>query len=457
MVGRREPGEALKGLCRDCGLESNTPLAACPSCGGRRMVAHPELGTLGIAHIDCDAFYASVEKRDDPTLRDQPVIVGGGKRGVVAAACYHARVFGVRSAMPMFKALELCPQAVVIRPQMGRYSREGHRIRALMRALTPLVEPVSIDEAYLDLRGTEALHGAPPAVVLSDLQKRIAREVGVTVSVGLSHNKFLAKTASELDKPHGFAVIGRRDAQALLDGRDVGALHGIGPRFAAALRAGGLHSVRDVRAKSERDLGERWGEAGLRLYRIAHGRDDRPVKPERERKSVSAETTFSEDIGDLARLKDRLWHTCARASARAKAQGVAGRVVVLKLKTRRFHTLTRRRSLEAPVQLADQIFRACLPLLEREADGREFRLVGAGIAELSPFAADPTGDLLDPQAVRRAAAERAGDRARERFGEGVLQTGRGLRVRRERDQARGEARGQTEEQVRDPAGRSRQG
>ena len=417
-------------ICRDCGAGGDA--LPCPSCGGRRHLDHPELHALSIAHVDCDAFYASVEKRDDPSLANVPVIVGGGRRGVVSAACYHARVFGVHSAMPMFKALKLCPDAVVVRPSMDKYAREGLRIREMMRDLTPLIEPLSIDEAFLDLSGTARVHKASPAQSLVRLQRRIKEEIGVTVSVGLSYNKFLAKTASDLDKPHGFAVIGRAEALDFLADKPVDFIFGIGPKFAASLRKAGFHTIADVRAKDDGELMARWGEAGLRLARLARAEDNRPVRPSRERKSVSAETTFSEDIRDLDGLKDKLWYAANRASMRAKAKGVAGRVVTLKLKTANFQTITRRRTLAEPVQLADRIFRECETMLEANAKGRAFRLIGAGISDLSPFAGDLSTDLLDPGAAKRAKAERASDAARARFGDMAIQTGRGLRVAKAR-------------------------
>ena len=180
------------------------------------MVAHDELGQLSIAHMDCDAFYASVEKRDNPTLRDRPVIVGGGTRGVVSTCCYIARIKGVRSAMPMFQALKLCPEAVVVKPRFPAYLEASRAIRAMMEELTPSIEPLSLDEAFLDLSGTARLHGAPPAVLLARLTKRMEDELGLTGSIGLSHNKFLAKIASDLDKPRGFSVIGRAETESFL-------------------------------------------------------------------------------------------------------------------------------------------------------------------------------------------------------------------------------------------------
>jgi len=300
--------------------------------------------------------------------------------------------------MPMFKALKLCPNAVVIRGDLNKYAYEGGRIRHMMKELTPIIEPLSIDEAFLDLTGTQRLHGEYPAQSLIKLQRKIFKEIGVTVSVGLSYNKFLAKTASDLDKPHGFAVLGRHDAQDFLKDKSVGFIFGIGPAFERKL-------VRD----------------GLR--------DERKVQPRSERKSVSAETTFNADISDIEVLKDKLWQVCLKTADRSKAKNLAGRVVTLKLKTSQFKSITRRRTLAQPVQLADIMFRTLEPLLDAEAKGQKYRLIGAGISGLSTPVGD-AWDLLDPNAAKRGRAERATDKAREKFGTDAIVTGRGFRLKK---------------------------
>ena len=223
------------GFCRDCTALQQSDARRCERCGSPRLARHPELYRLRLAHIDCDAFYAAVEKRDNPALKDKPVIVGGGKRGVVSTACYIARIKGVRSAMSMFKALEACPEAVVIPPDMEKYARVGREVRAMMQALTPLVEPLSIDEAFLDLTGTERLHGRPPAMVLADFARNVEKEIGITVSAGLSYCKFLAKVASDFRKPRGFSVIGEDEAMGFLAGQPVTLIWGVGKAFAATL------------------------------------------------------------------------------------------------------------------------------------------------------------------------------------------------------------------------------
>ncbi len=419
--------------CRDCAEELLTG-DVCGFCQGYRQISHKELADLGIAHVDCDAFYASIEKRDNPDIAHKPVIVGGGTRGVVSAACYMARMYGVRSAMPMFKALKACPDAVVIKPHMTKYASEGARIKSMMLDLTPLVEPLSIDEAFLDLSGTERLHGQTPAQSLIVLQNKILSEIGVTVSVGLSYNKFLAKTASDLDKPSGFAVLGRDDALEFLEDKPVDFIFGVGPAFARSLAKGGLKTIADIRRRDDSYMMKHFGEAGLRLSKLARAEDFRKVSPASNRKSVSAESTFNEDISDLEALKDRLWMLCVKTADRSKAKNIAGRVVTLKMKTKNFETITRRRTLTQPVQLADAIYQALEPLIEKEANGRQFRLLGAGISELS----DPVGDagsLLDPGAIKRGQAERASDKAREKFGKSAIIKGREFRAIKSRDKS----------------------
>jgi len=414
----------------------------CDVCHSSRLVTHSELTSLSIAHVDCDAFYCSVEKRDNPELREKPVIVGGGHRGVVSAACYHARIYGVYSAMPMFKALKLCPDAVVVRGDMSKYAYESAKIRDMMKDLTPLVEPLSIDEAFLDLSGTERIHNCSPAQSLIGLQNKILKEVGVTVSVGLSYNKFLAKTASDLDKPNGFAIIGKAEALDFLANKPVGFIYGVGPAFTRSLKKVGIHTIADVRQQSDKSMADRFGDMGLHLARLARAEDHRPVKATSKRKSVSAETTFNDDISDIEELKDKLWHVCQKTADRSKAKNLAGKVVTLKLKTKQFESITRRRTLPQPVQLADAIFRTCIPLLEKEANGRKFRLIGAGISGLSTPVGD-SGDLLDPGAVKRGIAERATDKARKKFGKDAVMTGRGYRLKTSRSKKENKAKDNT--------------
>ena len=418
-------------LCRDCTHISSGQLDRCSQCQSPRILAHSELNLLNIAHLDCDAFYAAIEKRDAPSLKDKPVIVGGGQRGVASTCCYIARLYGVRSAMPMFKALKLCPDAVVIKPSHDKYRKEGLRIREKMQALTPLVQPVSIDEAYMDLSGTERLNGQVPAGALANLALEIEQDIGITVSIGLASNKFLAKTASEMDKPRGFAVIGAAEAKHVLAGLSARALHGVGPKLAAKLERDGFDTVEKIQIAEMKDLIGRYGETGLWLHQRANGIDNRPVRTDGERKSVSSETTFAKDLSDREALEDALWHLCVKTADRAKAVGVEGGVVTLKLKTKQFKTLTRRVSLPVPTQLAQTIFRAAKPMLAREM-GEAYRLIGIGLASLEPAKGDAS-DLLDPSIEKRAAAERASDAAREKFGSDAVITGRGMKARQVRE------------------------
>jgi DNA polymerase-4 len=415
-------------FCRDCLADAQAG-EACPECGSTRILAHPELEALAIAHMDCDAFYAAIEKRDDPSLHDKPLIVGGEVRGVVSTCCYIARRYGVRSAMPMFEARKLCPQAVVLRPRHAYYAEVARQIRALMLKLTPLVEPLSLDEAYLDLSGTDRIHRMSPARVLARLARDIEREVGITVSIGLSGNKFLAKLASELDKPRGYAVIGMAEAKSFLRDKPVGMMRGAGKATVARLARDGFTTIGQLQDADARDLAHRYGATGLWLSRMANAEDRRRVDPGGEMKTISSETTFDANLSKLADLESVLWRQAERVSARAKAKGLAGRTVVLKLKTADFRLRTRSASLEAPTQLADRIFRTAFAALKREADGTRFRLLGVSLSHLAPAAeADPMS-LIDVAGEKRAAAERAMDRIRAKFGGGAVGTGRGFRKR----------------------------
>jgi DNA polymerase IV len=404
-------------FCRDCLADAAPQATRCPACGSPRLLRHAELSTLSIAHVDCDAFYATIEKRDDPTLAAEPVVVGGGRRGVVAAACYVARTYGIRSAMPMYEALRRCPHAKVVRPDMEKYSRVGREVRRMMLKLTPLVEPLSIDEAFLDLAGTERLHGMWPAKALARFAGDVERELRITVSIGLACNKFLAKVASDLDKPRGFAVLSGAEAPAFLAPKPVGFIYGVGKASMARLARDGFHRIADLQRVSEIELARRYGEEGRRLARLARGIDDRTVSADRETKSVSSETTFERDLSDFRALEKMLWSQTEEVSARLKAKELAGATVTLKLKTADFKIRTRARSLDDPTQLAGRIFAASRDLLKREADGTRFRLLGVGVSALvAAHEADPA-DLVDGRA---AEAEHAVDRVRARFGDDAV-------------------------------------
>jgi DNA polymerase-4 len=404
-------------FCRDCLSDQALSARRCGDCGSPRLVRHRTLAALTLAHIDCDAFYATVEKRDDPALADQPVIIGGGKRGVVSAACYIARTYGVRSAMPMFKALALCPSAAVIPPDMAKYVRVGREVRHAMQTLTPLVEPLSIDEAFLDLGGTQRVHGMIPAKVLARFARDIERDVGITVSVGLSCNKFLAKIASDLDKPRGFAALDQDEARLMLADKPVGFIFGVGPATQERLSQRGFRTIGDLQRADEIEMMKQFPTEGRRLWRLARGIDDRRVIADRGAKTISSETTFENDIRDFATLERILWRLSEKVSLRLKTSELAGSTITLKLKTADFRQRTRSQSVHVPTQLASKIFATSREMLAKEIDGTAFRLMGAGVSALRPGSQADDTDMLDR---RSAHAERAMDGLRKKFGSAAV-------------------------------------
>jgi len=412
------------GICRDCGsIAGEAPV--CAACGSRRLVRHNQLFDLGIAHVDCDAFYASVEKRDRPELASRPVIVGGGHRGVVTAACYVARIYGVRSAMPMFKALAACPDAVVIRPDFTKYVAASRQIRGLMAKLTPLVQPLSIDEAVLDLTGTADLHGAPPAVMLARFAREVEAEVGVTISIGLAHNRLMSKIAAGRDKPRGFCVIGD-EAALILAPASVRLLPGIGPALEKKLLSRGITTLGHLQALDDRDARRMLGDEGPALCARARGIDTRRVDPVRETKSVSAETTFDHDLTTLAEMERPLWALSEKLARRLREADLSAGGVVLKLKTANFANRTRAQRLPAATCLPDRLFAAARTLLGREIDGTAFRLIGIGASPLAALADADKPDLANPEGLRQVATQKAIDSLREKFGAGAISRGRSL-------------------------------
>jgi DNA polymerase IV len=413
-----------KGFCRDCLLQTKAAEKRCLVCHSPRLLRHAELGQLSIAHIDCDAFYAAVEKRDNPELRDKPVIVGGQTRGVVATACYIARVNGVRSAMPMFKAMKLCPDAVVIKPNMAKYAEAGKHVREIMLQYTPLVQPLSIDEAFLDLTGTERLHGAPPAFSLAKLVKKIESDVGISCSVGLSHNKFLAKLASDFEKPKGFSIIGKTETLSLLAPKSVHVIWGVGQAMQKSLAQHGITTIGQLQSKEKNDLIRQFGNMGAKLFHLSRGQDQRDVSIERDTKTISAETTFDENLSSFEELEPILWNLCERVSKRAKQSGHAGSTINLKLKTGDFKSRTRAISLPDHTRLAHRIFENAKPLLLKEITGQKFRLIGVGISNLVEIEMDDDVETLDAQNTARSKAELAIDKIRQKFGKSAVDLGR---------------------------------
>ncbi|MEM7748956.1 MAG: DNA polymerase IV [Pseudomonadota bacterium] len=389
-------------MCRACLSTWSTDEAPpidepCPSCGLPTLRAHPELFSLDTAHIDCDAFYASVEKRDNPELRDKPLIVGhAGGRGVVTTACYIARKYGPRSAMPMFKALRLCPQAVVIPPDMAKYKIVSRQIREFMLDLTPVIEPLSLDEAYLDLSDeTRVDKDTAPAVLLAGLAKRVKAEIGISISIGLAPNKFLAKLASDLEKPRGYSVIGQTEARSILAPMSVSRIHGVGPATVRQLEAANITQISQLQRMTEHELQSLFGKFGLKLASYVRGEDPRSVSSSRASKSVSAETTFSEDKSASADLLPVAEKLCQRVADRLVASSLSGGTLVVKLKTGDFQTLTRNRRLPVATQRADVLARHATQIIQQECDGRWFRLLGIGVSDVGPAdEADPP-DLFE--------------------------------------------------------------
>lgn len=419
------------GFCRDCftPLDSEASTSRCTSCRSPRLVRHAEWADLSIAHIDCDAFYAAIEKRDNPDIRDKPVIIGGGTRGVVSTACYIARISGVHSAMPMFQARKLCPKAVVIPPNMAHYAAVGQEIRQMMRDLTPLVEPLSIDEAFLDLTGTQRLHGQAAAVTLAKLAVQIEKQIGITVSVGLSHNKFLAKLASDFDKPRGFSIIGKAETVDFLSKLPVSKIWGVGKAMQERLARDGIRTISQIQNLSEVEMVKRYDQTGFRLARLARGLDERRVTPISETKSISTETTFTTDISDVTELERVLWSLSEKLARRCKEKKLAGRTVVLKAKTRKFTSLTRSHTRHSPTQMAEAIFRdgkALLQDLITSRPGEAYRLIGIGLSQITSDDIADIPDLAEPERKKQIDGERAMDRLRAKFGEQTIRKGRDL-------------------------------
>lgn len=433
-----------KGLiCRDCLLAGHYGFSeqdarllapACPSCGGRRVVLHDELFSLTMAHVDCDAFYCSVEKRDNPDLIDKPVIVGGGDRGVVAAACYVARQYGIRSAMPSWQARKACPDLVVIKPRMSHYQHVGRQIRQMMLSLTPLVQPLSVDEAFLDLTGTQKLHKKSPAEVLAAFQQRVRSEIGVTVSVGLAQNKSMAKIASDQDKPDGYYVIGQAEAQSWLQDKPVQILFGLGKVTTKKLNAAGLHKCSDIVACPSSRLRTLLGRDSERVKQLACGIDPRIVETSRAAKSISSETTFAHDMSALPDLLSIAETLAQSVSQRLKEQQMDAVNVTVKLKRPNHQLLTRTKRLDRPTQMAHRLFEVASELITKEArPDKSWRLLGVGVSVRdesadSPDRAEPGPDLFDhpdqDDGHRQDRLEQALDSVRTKLGAELVKTGR---------------------------------
>lgn len=416
----------IPSFCRDCSKEfqGNGMNETCKNCGSPRIVSHQELHILNIAHIDCDAFYASIEKRDNPELNSKPLIIGGGKRGVVSTCCYIARTFGVRSAMPMFKANKLCPNAIVLPPNMKKYSDVSKEIRLIFDELTPSVEPISIDEAFLDLSGTLKLHGRSPALTLNKATKKIEDEIGITVSIGLSYNKFLAKLASDLNKPNGFSIIGQKEAKLFLSKQPINKIWGVGKILNAKMKRAGITQIGQLQKMELKKLINDYGSMGERLYYFSRGDDSRSVKREHKVKSISNETTLEKDDGRYEYLKKILWSLCEKVSKRLKDQHLSAKTIGIKLKTSNFRTVSRSVSLDSPTQMAEIIYQHGKKLLKKECNGLEYRLIGISTSKFLDEKFSDIPDMLDPEKETKIKTEKAIDKIREKFGKDIINKGR---------------------------------
>ncbi len=421
----------MASICRHCEAywEEVLPshIVRCPKCRSPRLLTHSELSSLTTAHVDCDSFYASVEKRDNPDLLSKPVIVAyDGARSVVSTCCYIARLSGVRSAMPLFKAKKLCPNGVIIKPRMDAYKKASEEIHTFFRMLTPSIEPLSLDEAFLDLKGTENLHHRTAAQSMVWLANKIKKEVGITVSVGLSYNKSLAKLSSDLDKPDGFSVIGKEEAKSFLKGRPVSDIWGVGKALNKKLSADGITIIGQLQHRDKDDLVARYGLMGSRLYHFSRGEDSRRVEADTKVKSISNETTFSKDISELEELKFILWPLCEQVSARLKAKEKAGKTITLKLKTPDFRTISRSHTLDQPTQLAETLYREAVPMLEKAGNGQSFRLIGIGISTFGDLRDADRPNLLEQDTVKFKKVENAMDLVRAKFGDSAIKKGRSV-------------------------------
>ncbi len=410
-------------ICRDC-FKISFATKFCPSCRSPRTIQHSELFNLSIAHIDCDAFYASVEKRDDPNLMNKPIIVGGGKRGVVTTCCYISRIKGVRSAMPIFKAKKLCPEAVIISPRMSVYQEVSKDMMNIMLDFTPMVEPISVDEAFLDLSGTTRLHKLSPSEILLRIIKKIENELNITVSAGLSHNKFLAKLASAHQKPRGFMIIGKEETQGFLEKLDVAKISGIGPALQTKLKTEGISKIAQLKNVKQSLLEKRYGSIGRKIWNLAHGIDIRPINPQKTRKSISSETTFGKNIDKLACLRKTLWELSEKVSYQLKEKKLTANSLTIKLKTANFQQITITQSSKVPVKFAEELFLMSLKLLSKKIDFKPFRLIGLGVSKLQIDNNETLmSDLFPHSDKRKVNLELALDKIRAKYGKKSIKKG----------------------------------
>jgi DNA polymerase-4 len=390
-----------------------------------------------IIHADMDAFFASVEIREQPELRDRPVVVAGrpDQRGVVAAASYAARQYGIRSAMPTATALQRCPELIILPGRMSLYSEVSSQIHEIFSRYTPLIEPLSLDEAFLDVRASEALFGKTVDIARR-IKQEILHELRLVVSVGVAPNKFLAKIASDVEKPDGFVVIEARDVQSFLDPLPVSRLWGVGRVTEQQLHALNIRTILELRRFTESRLKQHFGQLGEHLWQLAHGRDDRSVTPDREAKSVSHETTFAQDISDPDILRAVLFNLTEQVASRLRQQGLRGRSVQLKLRFADFRTITRVRSLKAATHSTDalwttvqQLFDKAFHTLSKTNAGNmpPIRLIGMGVGGFDSGQPQAQLGMFDEPQAEAASVDKLADAINSRFGHKLLSRARGIR------------------------------
>ena len=391
------------------------------------------LGSRQILHVDMDAFFAAVEQLDNPALRGKPILVGGSpdKRGVVSTASYEARPFGCHSALPMAQAVRLCPQAIIVRPRMERYAEVSRQIFEIFEQFTPLVEPLSVDEGFLDVTGCERLFG-PGEQIGRELKHRINKVTGLTASVGVAPNKFLSKLASDLDKPDGLVVVPSDRIQDFLDPLPLKRLWGAGKATLQRFELLGRRTFGDVRRMQMAELRREFGEAGEQFFHLVRGEDNRPVVPDREAKSISHEVTFATDVLDLEYLRGILLNQTEDVARRLRRHDLLARTVTIKVRRFDFHTITRRVTLEAATDQTNVFWKAAAALLDEHVgrDTLPVRLIGMGVSQLSTVEQRQLSLFEPPQDKRQRTLDRTMDEIRSRFGKNAISRGQLPRQRK---------------------------
>jgi len=414
-------------LCRDC-FQIFRYDVRCRNCNSPRIVSHANLLQLTIAHIDCDAFYASIEKRENPEIRNSPVIVGEKNRGVVTTCCYIARIDGVRSAMPIFQAKKLCPDAIIISPRMNHYKKISKSIKEILTTLSPAIEFISLDEAYIDFKGTRRLHGEAPAVKLAKISKQIETELGISISIGLSYNKFLSKIGSDLDKPRGFSIIGQSDAKKVLEDKPVSKILGVGKKTKMILEGNCINKISDLLIYEKNQLIDLLGSFGETLWFMARGIDYRRITPNKRPKSISCEKTLQTNQIDPEILTSFVWDLTEEISFRLKDLSLVAKNFKLKLKTANFNLLVRSITLENYSNSPEKIFQANKILLKKNIFKGPFRLVGITATNFLNCQDTVWKDNLFEQSDNQIlAAEEAIDYIRSKFGKKAIIRGRSLK------------------------------